>query len=207
MDISSNYLNSGDKTQNESKLPAMVSIAIENAASHGIKLHAGVLNLADGNCAFEACIDSLSMRTCFQEIYDGTPDYYRKIWMTEVEEKAYDRWHGGLSTSQWKERWTIFKESRIYENDLGDLVLPGIAHCTKKDILIFNTSPQAFCPVYVVESSKLCDQFASTEIPICLAYNQVHYEMLIPDTDEDTQKTIILKKEVISVNSNKILEN
>ena len=92
------------------------------------------------------------------------------------------------------------KEPGTYEYQLGDLVLPGIAHCTKKDILIFNTNHNAHSPVYVVESSILCNQMADTEIPICLAYNQYHYEAFVPDTDEDIRKTILLKQQFITGN-------
>merc|ERR1712208_236196 len=67
----------------------------------------------------------------------------------------------------------------------------------KKDILIFNTSNQAHSPIYVVESSLLCGQPANTEIPICLAYDQSHYEPLVPNTEQDIIKTIDLKKAVV----------
>lgn len=38
----------------------------------------------------------------------------------------------------------------------------------------------------------------NNEIPICLAYNQSHYEALVPNTKEDEKKTITLKKEILS---------
>ena len=92
----------------------------------------------------------------------------------------------------------MLKQPGTYEYELADLVLPAIAHCTKKDVLIFNTSSQAHSPVYVIAASMLCNGSANTEIPVCLAYNQVHYETLIPDTDTDIRKTISLKNEVIA---------
>jgi hypothetical protein len=73
----------------------MLDRAIENAKLHGIDLHPGVSNLANGNCAFETVIDSINTRSCFPETYDGTPDYWRRIWMTEVEQVAYRNWNGG----------------------------------------------------------------------------------------------------------------
>ena len=44
----------------------------------------------------------------------------------------------------------------------------------------------------------LSNQIADNEIPICLAYNQFHYEAFIPDSDEDILKTIQLKQEIIN---------
>ena len=92
----------------------------------------------------------------------------------------------------------MLKQSGTYEYKLGDLVLPGIAHCTRKDILIFNTNQNAHYPVYVVQASMLSNQIADNEIPICLAYNQFHYEAFIPDSDEDILKTVQLKQEIIT---------
>ena len=123
--------------------------------------------------------------------------------MAEVESKAYGKWNFGLSELEWLEEWHVLKNSRTYECKLGDLILPGVAHCIQKDILIFNTSTRAHCPIYVIQSSKLCGQLATTEIPICLAYNQVHYESLIPDTAEDVEKTITLKNRYIQQASTK----
>ena len=177
----------------------MIAKAVANARAHGINLHSGVRNLATGDCAFETIIDSMSIRSCFEEVYDGTPEYWRRTWMSVVEQVAYNGWHGGLSMSEWNLGWDKLKESGTYEYTLGDLVVPGIAHCTKKDILIFNTSSHAHYPTYVVQASSMCGQAANNEIPVCLAYNQTHYEMLVPDTDEDIMKTIRLKHDIVSL--------
>ena len=179
----------------ESVMP-MVSRAISCANSHGINVHRGVANLANGDCAFETMIDGISTRSCFGESYQGTPEYWRKVWMEEIERIAYDNFNGGLTETQWKDGWAKLKESGAYEYTLGDLVLPGIAHCTHKDILIFNTSPLAHSPVYVVEVSTFGGS-ANIDIPVCLAYDQTHYESLVPDSLEDIQKTIDLKNRVL----------
>lgn len=167
----------------------MIDTAVRSARVHGINIHAGVENLANGNCIFESIIDSINTRASFEEHLDETPDYYRQIWMTEVENVAYEDWNRGMTRSQWSAGWQVLKESGTYEYELGDMVLPGIAHCIKKDIVIFNTSPNAHCPVYVVEASKLCGTQVDNEIPICLAYDQSHYEAMVPDTFEDIMKT------------------
>ena len=187
-------LRGGAVTDPESPI---IKIAVENAKSHGINVHVGVLNLGNGNCIFESIIDSINTRNCFQDTIDGTPDDLRTIWLDEVEKIAYDKWNHGLTRDEWEAKWSVLKFHRTYECELGDLVLPGIAHCVKKDVLIFNTSPQAHSPVYFVPSSMLAGQANNTEVPICLAYDQTHYEPLVPDTEEDVEKTIQLKQDFI----------
>ena len=181
----------------EESVNPMVNRAISCAKSHGINVHRGVANLANGDCAFETMMDSISTRSCFYETYEGTPEYWRKVWMGETENVAYTKFNGGLTRMQWAEGWNKLKESGTYEYSLGDLVLPGIAHCTKKDVLIFNTSSNAHAPVYVVEASTFGGT-ANTEIPVCLAYNQTHYESLVPNTQEDIHNTIKLKNRVLN---------
>ena len=116
----------------------MIDRAIVNGKMHGIDLHPGVENLGNGNCAFECVLDSINTRECFQESYDGTPDYWRMIWMSEVEIFAYEGWNRGYTREQWSAEWQVLKYTRSYECQMGDLVLPGIAHNVKKDIVIFN---------------------------------------------------------------------
>ena len=128
----------------------MIDRAVDNGKIHGINLHPGVENLGNGNCAFECVLDSINTRECFLEKFKGTPEYWRKVWMTEIEKIAFEEWKGTRSKVEWHEGWSVLKESGAYEYELGDLVLPGIAHCTKKDILIFNTSQNAHSPIYVV---------------------------------------------------------
>ena len=65
------------------------------------------------------------------------------------------------------------------------------------------TLAKARTPVYVITSSKLAGQANDTEVPICLAYDMVHYEPLVPDTEHDVQKTIQLKQAVIQGNYEK----
>ena len=184
----------------------MVDKAIENAKYHNINLYHGVPNMAGGNCAFESIIDNISTRQCFAETFDGTPDYWRFVWMSEVENIAYKNWHGTMSPERWKAEFKILKETRAYEMELGDLIVPGIAHCTRKNILIFNTSEQAHSPIYVIPANTF-GRTANTDIPVCLAYNQVHYEGLVPCSEEDIQKTVILTQQFLDGKYNLTLEN
>jgi hypothetical protein len=41
-------------------------------------------------------MDSINTRPCFQEVFPGTPDYWRRVWMSEVQEIAYKDWKGGI---------------------------------------------------------------------------------------------------------------
>ena len=185
---------------------SMIQRAMANAAAHDIEILPGTKTSGDGNCIFSSILDNINTREAFSQSYDGTADKWRNIWMTEVESKAYQEWNSGLSEIEWLEGWHMLKNSRTYECKLGDLILPGVAHCVKKDVLIFNTSSLAHSPVFVVKSSTLCGQIADTEIPICLAYNQVHYESLIPKTQDDVQKTIELKQQILNSNYTKTFQ-
>ena len=118
----------------------MIQRAIANAEAHDINVKAGNETLGDGNCIITSVLDNLNIRDSFQDSYEGTSDKWRNIWMTEVESKGYEEWNCGLSEIEWLEEWHVLKNSRVYECRLGDLILPGVAHCVKKDVLIFNTS-------------------------------------------------------------------
>ena len=146
----------------------MIDKAIENAEFHGINLHHGVSNMANGNCAFESIIDSISTRTCFGETFEGTPDYWRNVWMKNIEDIAFDDWHGNLSLDEWKAEFKLLRQPGMYEVKLGDLVIPGIAHCTRKNILIFNTS--AIQPEHIVLFMLCLHQYLEVlPIPISLS--------------------------------------
>ena len=97
-----------------------------------------------------------------------------------------------------REQWNILKQSGSYEYDLGDYVLAAIAHCTREDILIFNTrSDGPYDPIFVVKASLLGGRPASTDIPVLLAYDTVHFEGLVPNTTSDVEKTIELKNKYL----------
>ena len=73
----------------EESISPMVERAIQNAEIHGINIHHGVRNLANGDCAFETVLDSINTRPCFGETFQGTPAYWRNKWMSEIEEIAF----------------------------------------------------------------------------------------------------------------------
>ena len=183
------------KNLDESISP-MVTKAIANAEFHGIHLHQGVKNLANGDCIFESVIDSVNTRDCFEESFDGTPAELRYIWMSITEKVAFEGWNLGMSVEEWKAEFDKLKQPGVYELTLGDLVPPGIAHCTRKNLLIFNTSPLAVSPIYVIAASTF-GGCADTDIPVCLAYDQAHYESLVPSSDADIHKTVNLSQQFL----------
>jgi hypothetical protein len=87
----------------------IIKHAISNAEAHGINIHRGVENLANDNCAFETVLDSINTRSSFTETFDETPVYWRRIWMTEIQTVAFDRWNNGLTRPQWMAGWEILK--------------------------------------------------------------------------------------------------
>ena len=180
-----------DKVNNKYK--EMISKGIENASRLGIQLYHPHFNSADGNCAFESVIDNINTRPCFEERYGDSPDYYRAVWMAEVERIGYENWNMGLSMTEWHEGWNLIKKSRAYEHCLGDLVVPGIAHATRKNILIFNSFDKAYTPVTVV-SASVFGSTPTTEIPVCLVYNGYHHEQLVPSLNDNCKLTELSQK-------------
>ena len=45
---------------------SMTDTAIKNAKFHGIDLHRGIPTPGDGDCAFVATANNISMRECFE---------------------------------------------------------------------------------------------------------------------------------------------
>ena len=91
-----------------------------------------------------------------------------------------------------KENWNRLRQSGVYEVDFfGDMVIHAIARGCNKNILIFNTSVEAADPIYVIEASQF-GGFSDTDIPVVVAYNQVHYESLHPLTEDDIENTKML---------------
>ena len=182
----------------------MVIKAIENAKFHNINLVPGTRNPALGDCIFESVIDNINRRDCFEENLIEDPSYWRHVWMSEIESIGYDDWNEGRTREEWESEFNTLKKPTVYRVPLGDLVPPGIAHCIKKNLIIFNTSPGAHCPIYVVPAT-LFGGFADTDVPVCLAYNLVHYESLIPCSDADIQKTVTLSQKVLFDSAQNIL--
>ena len=180
---------SGGASKNGEML--MIKQAIESARKHGISLEPGSQNNADGNCTFESVLLNINNRSCFNTKLEEHPDFYRNKWITEFEitAKMYPTIGAGYSEQDKKIYWNQLKCPGVYNIPyFGDLIINAIAKGSKKNILIFNTSPAAFSPIYVVQGNEFGGKIDS-DIPVVLAYNQVHYESLHPVTLADIEKT------------------
>ena len=172
-------------------IPLMIRKAIENARKHGINLTAGIRNNADGNCAYESVLNNINNRDCFQTKLTLHPNIYRRQWISELEKEAANNPNIAPSVSEEEKKhcWERLKMPYVYQVPyFGDFVMHAIAMGCKKNLLIFNTSPEAADPIYVIESGKFGGKLDS-EFPVVIAYNQSHYESLHPLSIEDREKT------------------
>ena len=185
----------------KSNLPSdMISTAINIAANHGFSVHRGVINLANGDCALEVIIDSLSTQNWFGEIGNFTEDpvYYRKLWFDWIKaNRILTVWGQEYTDVEWEDGWEQMKKPGMYENRFGDYVMPAIAHLVKKDILVIDTRQERTIPIYPILAMTFCGQPPTTEIPIIVAYNGYHYESLVPNAEKDRRKVIEIKKAYI----------
>ena len=180
----------------DKKTTLMISRAISSAQKHGIDLKPGRPNPGTGDCAFEAAIFNINDRTCFQEKFQMSIAYYRRIFVTDMANRTLHSPYNTLPPAKWLRGWSEMLESGAYERGIfGDLMVPGIACGLKKILLIFNTNPASpHDPIYVVNPIDF-DVHPDTEIPIILCYNMTHYESLEPCTAHDIELTVNLVKE------------
>ena len=159
----------GGSKETSNATPVMVKHAIESARKHGIDISPGLLNKADGNCAFESVILNINARSCFSNKLPLHVNTYRQDWVTQLEKEVSK--HPNIARTQIlnnKDIWNKLKESGVYDIAFfGDLVMHGIAKGCKKNILIFNTSTDASCPIYVIEASEFGGTVDS-DIPVVL---------------------------------------
>jgi hypothetical protein len=173
----------------------MLQRATANAKKHGINLVPGRLNPASGDCAFESAIFNINDRECFHQKYPLSVDYYRRIWMTDMQAKTLDNptWNLGYTSTEIWQGFEDMKEPGIYERGLfGDLMLPAISVGIHKNILVFNTNMNTpHDPISVISPANF-GGYLDSEIPIILAYNLVHFESMHPITEDDVTATMDL---------------
>ena len=118
--------------------------AIASARKHNIDIIPGRKNLAVGNCSYESVIYNINDRPCFTEKLPMTPDYYRRIWTTDMMNKTLDRtssWNPGYTAEQVLNGFNMMMESGAYaEPFFGDMMMAGIDCGVRKRVLIFNTN-------------------------------------------------------------------
>ena len=159
----------------------MIARAICSANHHQINLKPGSPIPGLGDCAFEAAIQNINERNCYQKKFPLPITSYRHFFVTDMANRTVNtEWNiYSHSPQEWLNGWQEMLIPGTYERGIfGDLMLPGIACGIQKYILIFNTSTDApHDPIYVVDPRKF-DVQPDTAIPIILAYNQVHYHYL-----------------------------
>ena len=64
--------------------------AIASAQKHNITLEPGRMNPGIGNCSYESVINNINDRSCFQEKLPMSPDYYRRVWTTDMMNRTLD---------------------------------------------------------------------------------------------------------------------
>ena len=172
----------------------MVRRGIASAARHGVRLTPGRANPATGNCAFEAPIFNVNDRSSFMEKFPLSVGYYRRIWITDVENRLFtSAFNPGYSQLEWHAGFERLKESNVYEVDyFGDLVLPAVACGLKKNLLIFNTNIEFPKEPITVVSPSDWNVEPNSSIPIVLAYNLSHYEGLHPVDQDSIERCIKL---------------
>ena len=88
-----NHPDEGNKTQNQlnvTSTPKIFERAIASAEKHGIRLKPGKKNGGYGNCSYESVIININERDCFKEKLPMSPDYYRRVWNTDMLNKLLD---------------------------------------------------------------------------------------------------------------------
>ena len=180
----------------EEQAQLMKTIAISYAAEHGCHLQPGVATRGLGDCLIEACIDQF-LRPGFEVLGDNEkePQYWRNKVADMVEENinAYKMYRmikakgQGTKQQQWTREWTRLRQPGQFDCKAGDFVAPGLATILHKNILVFNTYPEAQSPVTVHLATTLGGS-TTTNIPILLCYDRKHYEGLLPVTEQDKKK-------------------
>ena len=178
----------------------MIRRAVSSAAKHGILLEHGRRNPAVGDCAFESVIFNNNDRDCFTEKLNFSTDYYRRLWVNDLQAKCLDdqTWNLGYTIAELKTGFEDMKNPGVYERGLfGDLLLPAISVGIHKQILIFNTHENSPHDPISVISPTAFGGFKDSDVPIILAYNMAHFESMHPKSNEDIMKSVDLTNDYL----------
>ena len=176
----------------------MVVTAISMAQSLGFSVRRGVATRRKGDFLFEAVIDQFHRR-CFKDMTEEQREsqYWRErvVDMVENSKVAYSRYYRktlgrvGTKQQQWTGDWAYLRQSGKQDCKAADLLLPGLAACLSKNILVINTDPGANEPFILHMASTLGDG-ANMDIPLILCYSGTHYEGLAPNSMDDSRKIV-----------------
>ena len=178
----------------------MLATAVSMATSLGVSLKPGVSTRGRGDCLIEACLDQF-IRPQFENLTEEEKE--PQFWRSKVAElvknnsKAYNMLKmiqtksGITKKQQWTQDWARLRQPGQFQYQAGDLVAPGLALALHKNILVFNTSPDAATAITVHMASQLGGS-TTTNIPILLCYSDQHYEGVLPTSQQSQRMTVEL---------------
>ena len=172
----------------------MLALAISASESLGISLIPCPPTQGGGNSMFEACVLQLGSELRAEE---RDQNYWRDRVANFVQSscEAYSRYYrkkmgrAGTKQEQWKNDWDYLRKSGNYNCWAGDLLLPGLAACMKRNVLVFNTYSEA-TEIYTVHLAETLGGKAARAYlcPLILCYDGSQYEGLEPSSEEDIIK-------------------
>ena len=194
----------------EHQTSQMKETAMFLAATLGVNLKPGVSSRGAGDCLIEACVDQF-LRPEFELLDELEPQYWREkmVDMMKDNEIAYKTFKPvkgkGTKKKQWTNDWAKLMQTGQFDCQAGDLMAPALALVFQRNILVFNTDPGSLNSITVHLPTQLGGS-ASTNAPILLCYGNSHYEGLLPESYEDTQKTLQIIEQYQSNNVSNLLE-
>ena len=121
-----------------------------------------------------------------------TVDYYRRIWTTDMSNRAVNSPWNVFSVEEWREGWRKLSRQGAYEIDFFlDLMLLAIA-CGLQKYMILNTSNTSSDNSYHIIDPMRFNIQPDSHIPLLLAYNTYYYESLPPCTLLDIKASVNL---------------
>ena len=178
----------------------MVQKAIRVGKFYGQELRLGVENKAAGDCSIEVCMDQLNFRPEFDQMRldEGEPQFYRETWFREIERVAWGTvFSEDYTEGEWKTGWEFMRQPRNYEHALGDMVMAGIAHCNRVDILVIYTNANSFRSFDLIRADTFGGRPAVVDVPIIVAYNGYHYESLVPADADASERSAEFKRAIL----------
>ena len=175
-----------------------MALAISAAQSLGISLRPCPPTQGTGFCMFEACIPQLC-----SELRDDERN--EKYWREKVADfvqsscLAYSRYYrkesgrAGTKQEQWNNDWYYLRQSENYNCRARDLLLPGLAACMKRDILVFHTDSRAN-KMYSIHLAEILGAEVKHLRPLVLCFDGTHYEGLEPSSEDDIKKCVLLTR-------------
>ncbi|KAG5848184.1 hypothetical protein ANANG_G00095770 [Anguilla anguilla] len=175
-------------------------IVLESARRHGAPLIPWVGTFGRGSCQLESFFDQINRRPEFADhpLRDPyrTTAYWRNRLADALAQCAEARALSGLSDGAWGEFLQPLRTSGTWASDVGDYVLPGLAHLFRVHVLVYQTfyNPRQPTPIVVVPATVFgAEPFGRN--PVILGWNSSRYENFVCTSDESLRRTAELVEE------------